>query len=144
MNTIFYLIVAILILSFIFERILDALNIKYLKPELPAVLKGRYDEEKYSRSQVYLKEKNRFGFLSSSFSFIIILLFLFFGGFGWLNNIVLGITVSAVLQALIFFGIIGFAFDILSIPFELYGIFVIVYSWKISDLLFVFYGFNDF
>jgi STE24 endopeptidase len=124
-NIIFYLILGILIISFILERILDALNIKYIKPGLPSILKGRYNEEEYSRSQVYEREKSRFGLISSTYSFIIIISFLVLGGFGWLNDIVLSISGSAILQALLFFGIIGFAFDILGIPFEIYATFVI-------------------
>lgn len=125
MNIIFYLIIIILVLSFVLERILDTLNLKSLSPELPALVADRYDKEKYAKSQIYEKETSKFGLIVSSFNFILILIFIIVGGFGWLNDLVLGISGSAILQALLFFGILGFALDLIGIPFAWYGTFVI-------------------
>lgn len=125
MNIIFYLIIIILVLSFILERILDALNIRHLNPELPEMLKDRYDKQSYEKSQLYEKENKRFGLLVSSFNFLIIMAFLVTGGFGWLHDLVASISGSAILQAILFFGIFGFALDLTGIPFEWYATFTI-------------------
>ena len=125
MNIIFYIIIIILVLSFVLERILDALNLKSLTPELPDIVADRYDKKKYAQSQIYEKERSKFGFLVSSFNFILILILIISGGFGWLNDVVIGISNSAILQALLFFFILGFVFDLIGIPFEWYSTFVI-------------------
>ncbi len=125
MNSIFYLILIILVSSFVIERILDALNLRSLKPELPLLVAERYDKEKYAQSQLYKKETSKFGLLVSGFHFVLIMVFIISGGFGWLNDLVAGISKSEIIQALLFFGIFGFFFDILGIPFDLYSTFVI-------------------
>ena len=125
MNTIFILILIILILTFLLERILDVLNLRYLKPNLPKAVEGRYDKDKYARSQIYEREKTRFSLIISSFSFILIFVFFITGGFAWVNGLVISASASAVIQALLFFGLIGLASDILGIPFEWYSTFVI-------------------
>jgi STE24 endopeptidase len=51
-------------------------------------------------------------------------MFLFFG-FAFVNNLAWGFTSNAILAALIFFGIIMFASDLLGIPFSAYHTFVI-------------------
>lgn len=48
---------------------------------------------------------------------------LLIGGFAILDGWILSVTDSPVIQAVLFFGIIGFVSDILSIPFELYDTF---------------------
>ena len=54
-QTIFYIIIGILLFEFILERILDYLNSTYWSNELPAELNGIYDAEKYRKSQEYEK-----------------------------------------------------------------------------------------
>ena len=63
--------------------------------------------------------------ISSSFSLLLVLTFLIFGGFEWVDNIAAGYSSSPILKALIFFGIIILGSDLLSTPFSLYQTFVI-------------------
>ncbi|TVQ95111.1 MAG: M48 family peptidase, partial [Bacteroidetes bacterium] len=72
-QTLFYIILAILVLDFLFDRLLDYLNSTRWSNELPGELKGIYDEDKYRKSQNYLKENMRFGLLTSGLSFILII-----------------------------------------------------------------------
>jgi len=120
-----FLIVAIIILDFIFDRVMDYLNASRWSKTLPEELKGIYDEEKYRKSQEYSKVNMRFGILTGSLSFLFILLMLIFGGFGYLDEFVRQYTNHPVWMALLFFGILGLASDVLSTPFDLYGTFVI-------------------
>lgn len=124
-NTIFWIIIAIILFDFIFEKVLDWLNAKSMKEELPDELKGIYDEEKYKKSQQYEKVNSRFSMVTSTFSLILILIMLFAGGFGILDEWVRSITANIYLQTLLFFGVLGIASDILTTPFSLYGTFVI-------------------
>ena len=124
-QTIFIIIISILVFDFLLERLLDYLNSTYWSNELPKELEGIYDAEKYKKSQDYQKVNQRFSFLTSTLSFAAMMLMLMFGGFAFVDNFVRQFTDNPILMALIFFGIIGFAADILSTPFSIYGTFVI-------------------
>ena len=124
-NSIFWIIIIIVVFDFLFEKVLDYLNYTHLKETIPNELKGIYDDEAYQKSQRYEKVNLRFSFITSSFSLILILLMLFMGGFGWVDDWVRSISDNIYLRTLLFFGIIGFAFDIVSLPFQIYGTFVI-------------------
>lgn len=124
-SVILYIIIAFIVFDFIFERILGYLNYTRLSNVLPDELKGIYDEEKYRKSQDYLRVNMKFGLLTSTLSFIAILLMLFFGGFGLLDSLVREYTSNTILMTILFFGILGFASDLLSTPFDIYDTFVI-------------------
>lgn len=120
-----YIITGILVFDFILERTLEYLNARHFSPKLPDALKDIYDPEKYRNSQLYFHDNQRFGLFTSSISFIAILLMLYLNGFALVDHYVRGITTNPVLMALLFFGILGLASDILSLPFQLYDTFVI-------------------
>src|SRR2546430_13950204 len=104
MNTFFIIIVSIIVLDFIIDKYLDYLNLKSWSMELPKEAEGIYDAEKYRKSMEYYKTNHRFGLLTSSFSFILTLVMLLAGGFGWIDGtIVRKITEQPVLMALLFF-----------------------------------------
>ncbi len=124
-TTLFYLILGIIILDFLFERWLDYLNLSHFKPELPPELKGIYDQNKYGKSQQYLKANSRFSMISASFSFALIILMLAFHGFAWLDEMVQHLSPNNYVRTLLFFGILGLGADILTLPFQLYDTFVI-------------------
>jgi len=124
-NTVFYIIIAIVIFDFIFERILDWLNSTWRNKPVPAELQGIYDDEKYKKQQEYSKINSQFGLITSTFSFVLMLLMLFFQGFGWLHYQITEHVNNPLYAGLLFFGILFFAMDILSMPFAVYDIFVI-------------------
>jgi len=124
-ETLLIIIIAIIVFDFLLERWLDYLNSTRWSNVLPDELKGIYDEENYRKSQDYLKVNQKFGTLTSSFSLVLILAMLFFGGFGWIDQMVGQITEHPILLAILFFGFIGLASDLISTPFQLYDTFVI-------------------
>lgn len=124
-NTLFIIIIAIIIFNFLFERLLEFLNDKSISPVLPEEAKGIYDEEKYRKMMEYHQVNSRFDMISSFFSFLITLSMLLFGGFAWVDALVRSYTEHPILMALLYFGIIGIASDLLSEPFSLYSTFVI-------------------
>ncbi len=128
----FWVIIAILVIDFLFEKYLDYLNTTTMSETLPDAVKGIYDEEKYKKQQAYQRENNRFGMISGSVSFVATLLMFLLFGFAFVNNIAWGLTENAIVAALIFFGIIMVASELLGIPFEVYDTF------KIEEK----YGFN--
>ena len=108
-TVLFWIIIAILVFDFILEQYLDYLNGKNVNMELPDEVKGIYDEEKYKKQQEYFKTNQKFGSLSNIFSFVVIMLMFFF----------------PMLISLLFFGILYFANELITLPFDLYKTFVI-------------------
>ncbi|HLV70748.1 MAG TPA: M48 family metallopeptidase [Xanthomarina sp.] len=124
-TNLFYIIIAIIIISFIIDKILDALNAKHYNDPVPKELQDVYDETEYNKSQAYKKNNYKFGLLTSSFSLILTLFFLIFDGFEYLDNISRSYSENPIIIALVFFGIIMIGSDILSSPFSYYKTFVI-------------------
>jgi STE24 endopeptidase len=124
-QTLFWIIVALVLFDFILGKSLSLLNLKRMTPELPGELKGIYNEEKYARSQQYQKTNIRFSFISDTFSLVLFLAVLFAGGFAWLDQWVNEICDNVYFQSLLFFGFLGLVMDFVSIPFQLYDTFVI-------------------
>ncbi len=124
-KTLLIIIIAIIVFDFLFERWLNYLNATRWSNQLPQELKGIYDEENYGKSQDYLKVNQKFGTLTSTFSFVLIMTMLLFGGFGLVDQYLGQITDNPILIAILFFGLLGLASDIISTPFQLYDTFVI-------------------
>ncbi|HKJ42818.1 MAG TPA: M48 family metallopeptidase [Sunxiuqinia sp.] len=125
MTTLFWIIIGILVFDFILERYLDYLNTTRWSDKLPDEVNDIYDEEKYRQQQAYSKTNHRFGMLTSSFSFVLIIGMFFFQGFALVNHWAAAISTNPIWQALLFFGILLLASDILTTPFSIYSTFVI-------------------
>ncbi len=124
-NSIFFLIIIIPVSGYIVERYLDYLNNSMWSDVLPEKLKGIMDEEEYRRTQLYQKENNRLSFWSSSFNLAVILIMIIAGGFALADSIARSFSMNMIVISLVFFGIIGFASDLINIPFSVYDTFVI-------------------
>src|SRR5687768_14970871 len=119
------LIVSITALGYAFEQILDYINLKSQKNDIPDDIAAFYDRARYVKSLEYHRELTRFSFLTSAFGFLLTLAMLLFGGFGALDNYLATFITNEILRALAFFGILMLASDLLTVPFQLYSTFVI-------------------
>jgi STE24 endopeptidase len=124
-NAPFRLILTIIVFNFIIERVLDCLNSRKWSDKLPEEVSDVFDAEQYKKSQKYKRVNDNFGLLTSSFSFALIVIVLFFHVFGYFDLIARTFTTQPILVALLFFGIIMLASDIINTPFALYDTFVI-------------------
>jgi STE24 endopeptidase len=124
-QTILYIIIAISTISYLFGELLDYLNLKSQRTDIPNEIASFYDRTKYLKSLDYHRELTRFGFLTSAFSFALSLTMLVAGGFGWLDSLLRPLISNEILLALAFFGILVIVSDLLTIPFQLYSTFVI-------------------
>ncbi len=124
-TTLFYIIIGIIIVKFIFDKIINHLNAQHFKDNLPDEINDVYDVEEYKKSQSYKSTNFRFGILTSTFSLVVTLLFFLFDGFEFVDNIARGYSGNTIIIALIFFGIIMIGSDIISTPFAYYKTFVI-------------------
>ncbi|WP_439129585.1 M48 family metallopeptidase [Polaribacter sp.] len=124
-TTLFYILIAILVISFVVDKILDTLNAKHFNDKIPTELADVYDEGAYKKSQAYKKENAKFSNLTSTFSIVLTLGFFFMDGFKYVDNLARSISDNPIIIALIFFGIIMIGSDILTTPFSYYKTFVI-------------------
>ena len=124
-TTLFYLLISIIVISFIIDTILSALNAKHYNDKIPFELLDVYDEKEYQKSQAYKKENTRFSKITSLFSITLTLFFFFLDGFKYVDNFARNFTENPILVALIFFGVILIGSDLLTIPFSYYKTFVI-------------------
>ena len=124
-QTLFYILIGIIIVKFLFDTYIDSLNSKHFNDPIPAELEGIYNEQEYLKSQEYKKENYKFSVVTSIISIIATLLFFIFEGFAFVDNMARNFSDNAIVITLIFFGIIIFASDILSLPFSYYATFVI-------------------
>ncbi|MBE0647742.1 MAG: M48 family metallopeptidase [Bacteroidales bacterium] len=123
--TFFYLILSILAVDFLLERFLEYLNTTRWSDMLPKELVGIYQEDKYRKSQQYLKVKQKFSWIISCFSFAAMMTLLASGGFVWLDHLMRSFSDNPIILSLLFFGILGVGSSIVLIPFEIYSTFVI-------------------
>ncbi len=124
-QALFYIIISILIINFIVDKILDSLNAKHYNDPIPEELNDVYNKEEYEKSQQYKKENNRFSTITTLVSFVATLAFFFLDGFAFIDDWARTYSDNSILIALLFFGVIMFASDILGTPFSYYHTFVI-------------------
>lgn len=124
-QTIFVIVVGIIVLNYLLDRWMDWLNNKNWSDKIPEDLSGIYDEEKYRKSRAYDKAKDQFGLISSTFNLVVLLGMLFFNGFSLVDELAGRIVTHNVLTPIIFFGLLMLGSGVLNIPFSLYSIFVI-------------------
>ena len=120
-----YLIIGIAALTYLFNQVLEYLNLKAYRKDLPDDVAAFYSNDQYIKSLDYHRERTRFGFITSAFSMGISLMMLFFGGFGMLDYILRPFIPGDIALALAFFGLLLLASDILTLPFQWHSTFVI-------------------
>ena len=124
-GTILIILLIIITFDFILERILEWLNLRHLKTELPDEVKGIYDAEKYKKSIDYFRANTRFGSFTSTLSFVLIFILFATGFFGWFDAFLRQYISIDIWLSLVFFGSLFLLSDLINIPFQIYDTFVI-------------------
>ncbi|MDZ4715981.1 MAG: M48 family metallopeptidase [Cytophagales bacterium] len=119
------LLVGITLAGYFFNLVLEILNLRAQKKEIPTEVAGFYDREKYLKSLDYNRERTRFGFFTSGVAVVLSVAMLVGGGFGWLDTFLRPSLPGELILALGFFGILVVASDLLTLPFQWYSTFVI-------------------
>lgn len=125
MNIYLLVILVILIGEYLFDLVVEFLNIRSASPVLPEEFKGFYDTSKYKKSQDYLKDKTGFELGKDGFFTLVIVIFILAGGFNYIDKLARSFQAGPILTGLFFAGIILLASQILSLPFFAYNTFVI-------------------
>jgi STE24 endopeptidase len=104
---------------------MEYLNASRYGDPVPPGLEDVYDAEEYRKSMEYKKVNYRFAILTGTFSFVLILGMFFLDGFAFVDNLVRRVTEQPILLALLFFGLLMFASDLINTPFAVWDTFVI-------------------
>ena len=119
------IIISITIVSYVTDQILDYINLKAQRTDIPKEVEAFYEKEKYLKSLAYHRELTRFSFITSAVSFLLSFVMLVTGGFGWLDSLLKPHLQSEIVLALAYFAVLMLASDILTLPFQWYSTFVI-------------------
>jgi len=125
MNVYAIIILATLLLDYGLNLVADMLNLRALRPELPVAFQDLYDAETYRKSQAYTRVQTQFGWLTATFSLLVILIFWLAGGFAALDRIVRAWALGPIGSGLIYIGLLMLGRALLSIPFSTYATFVL-------------------
>lgn len=119
------IVIALLLLGWLFDCIVETLNVRHANPKIPAEFADVYPPEKYAKSQRYLAERTRFGLIGGTVTTFITLSFILLGGFAWLDGIVDGWFGGTIPRGIAYGALLALGGTLLSIPFSIYSTFVI-------------------
>ena len=125
MNGYLVFILTLLVFNWLLSLIVETLNVRNVSTVIPAEFNGIYDDEKYAKSQRYLKDNTRFGQIQAAIMLPLTIAFILLGGFSWINGIAQAASGYMILQGLIFGGILIVIGQIVSLPFSIYDTFVL-------------------
>ena len=120
-----YLLVGVLVFGFLVRKTLKYLNVKNPTTQIPNTLSQYLSEEKLKETRAYQLENFRFGLVAGIFSFVLTLLFISMGWFGAIDNWLDSFELAPLMQSVVFFALIFVGSDVVSLPFDYYGTFVI-------------------
>ena len=124
-STLLYILLAIITINYIFETILELLNLSYRNKEIPKILDDIYDHERYKKAMNYEKESSIFSIVKSTFFYILTLCAFLFGAFALLHDISMTLSNNPIIISLTFFGLLFFVWYLISLPFSYFHTFVI-------------------
>ncbi|MDI6800599.1 MAG: M48 family metallopeptidase [Thermodesulfovibrionales bacterium] len=129
------LIFCLYILKEAFEYFIQYLNLRHMRKAgtaIPSEFEGKIDEGLLKRTQDYAADKTGFDFVSSIFGNIVTIVFIFGGLLNIYNSWIASLDLSFTISGWLFFLLLVYAGEVLSMPFSLYSTF------KIENR----YGFN--
>ena len=111
MNIYAIIILVTIVFGYVLGLITELLNLGALKDDLPSEFDGVYDAGKYTKSQEYTRIRTRFGFITSTFSIVLTLVFWFVGGFNVLDQLVGSWNLHPIVTGLAYMGVLIAAED---------------------------------
>lgn len=124
-NILLKIIIGILVINYLWEQLLDFLNISHQKEFAPIELQDVCDEATYQKTLSYQRAKTNYGFVTSAAGFLLILGLLVTGAFGGLDAWLRGYIQEEIILALVYFGVLFIAADLLSTPLQWYNTFIL-------------------
>ncbi|HEX8949039.1 MAG TPA: hypothetical protein VF790_08770, partial [Dissulfurispiraceae bacterium] len=120
------LILCLYLLKEAFEYLVQYLNLRHMRKAgaaVPPEFEGSIEGPVLEKTREYTAEKTRFGFISSVFGNVVTVVFLFGGLLEIYNSRIASLHLSFVVSGWLFFILLSYAGDLLSVPFSLYHTF---------------------
>lgn len=124
-TALFYIIIGVLVINYAKDLVLDTLNSKHFNDSIPSDLADVYMKSDYEKSQAYKNITAKFSSFHQLYSLALTLLFFFFNGFKYVDEIARNSSENSIVITLVFFGIIALGSDLLNTPFSWYKTFII-------------------
>lgn len=124
-GSILVLILVIITIDYLLEQVLDYINLKASRDDIPDEVATFYNRDKYKKAIAYQKTQTRFSFFTSAFSFVLLVVLLLTGAFGYLDMWLRPYFENEIYLSLVYFGVLYIASDLLTTPFQAYSTFVI-------------------
>ena len=119
------IIICLVLFNYFFSTILEYINDKNWKTDIPKNMNAFYAKEKYEKARKYSIEKGKISFISSTFSLILVLLLLWFEGYGFIDSFISTKYDGLFIQSGLFFLVLMILNDLIKLPFEYYFTFII-------------------
>ena len=119
------IIICLVLFNYFFSTILEYINDKNWKTDIPKNMNAFYAKEKYEKARKYSIEKGKISFISSTFSLILVLFLLWFEGYGFIDSFISTKYDGLFIQSGLFFLALMILSDLIKLPFEYYFTFII-------------------
>jgi len=119
------ILIIVLVGNLLIELVLSVLNQKNILKPWPKEVRGIFSQAQVKRAVEYSQANFRFGAIAKVISTAIMVIMITEGGFNFVNGFVIDMTNNELIQALLYFGILMGANQLISIPFSYYQTFVI-------------------
>lgn len=117
---------AIIVAPFIFDLVVEFLDLRYQPPEMPELLQDIYDETEAQRATSYEHDKLKAGLWASCISTAVTVAMFTLGGFGVIDDFARQLFENnEILSGLAFMACLAIGGALLGLPFSLYNTFVI-------------------
>jgi STE24 endopeptidase len=122
-NAFFWLILVANVGMYLLDALANRLNLRALKPELPADFEGVYDREEYRRFLEYTAVTAKFERIEATWDLALLLGFWFLGGYDWLDRAARSAHMGFIATGLLYLGALYFGRWLLGLPLEIYETF---------------------
>lgn len=123
MNGYLIFILALMVFNWLLSLVVETLNVRNASTEIPEEFKGIYDDEKYAKSQRYLKDTTVFGEVQAVIMLPLTIAFILFGGFSAVHDVAQAASDHMIVQGLVFGGILMVLGQVVGLPFSIYSTF---------------------
>ena len=134
-TTLFFIIVAFIVVETAWEKYLDHRNRIASTQPLPKEVEGLYSEDEYRKQQEYFAANNKFGNFTDIVSLSVTLILLFTFAFKYIDDFARSFGFSEPWTAAIFVVATNLISDVISIPMSAYKNFVIEEKCGVATLL---------
>ncbi|MBB5352294.1 STE24 endopeptidase [Haloferula luteola] len=120
--------IAILLILFLLwnlDFVVTLLNLRALRPEVPAEFEGIIPASEHQKSLAYARASARFGLVESLVSLSTLLVFWLIGGFGWLDSLCRSWLGDGIPAGLLFLALLFIGNHLLHLPLSIYSTFVL-------------------